>query len=83
MLIVMSKLKKEFSNSLENRIKNLENELEEFKKGITEENLRLKVPYVADVNKQKIGISAKENGRLGVYLNGELKGEILFEQEVI
>lgn len=78
----MSKLKKIFSDETLTRIMNLENDLEEFKKNISEENLRLKIPYTTDRNSQKISFSLSDAGGLCVYVQDELKGEITFNQEV-
>lgn len=78
----MSKLKKIFSDETLTRILNLENDLEEFKKNVSEENLRLKIPYTTDRNSQKISFSLSDAGGLCVYVQDELKGEITFNQEV-
>lgn len=77
----MSKLKKIFSDETLTRIMNLENDLEEFKKNVSEENLRLKIPYTTDRNSQKISFSLSDAGGLCVYVQDELKGEITFNQE--
>ena len=63
------------------RMKKLEDEMEEFKCGITEENLRLKVPYITDNQSNGLGlsVSAEDNKILYVYLKGELIGQITLE----
>lgn len=77
----MSKLEKEFQEDYKNRIKNLENELEEFRNGVREENLRLRIPYVTDNRGDGLGLSLAEDddGKLCVYLKGEIAGYLKLE----
>ncbi len=77
----MSKLKKIFSDETLTRILNLENDMEEFKKNVSEENLRLKTPYTTDKNSDKISFSISSSGGLCVYVQDKLVGEITLNQE--
>ena len=77
----MSKLKKIFSDETLTRILNLENDLEEFKKNVSEENLRLKIPYTTDRNSDKISFSISDSGKLCVYVKDELIGKITLNEE--
>ena len=60
-----------------NRQTNLENELEEFKANVSEENLKLKVPYVTDRSGENIGFELdKTNMILTVYSGDTAVGQI-------
>ena len=73
----MSLLENEFSNDSKKRIYNLENELEEFKANVSEENLKLKVPYVTDRSGENIGFELdKTNMILTVYSGDTAVGQI-------
>ncbi|MDP4117968.1 MAG: hypothetical protein Q8873_02115 [Bacillota bacterium] len=74
----MSKLQEAFSNLLENRILELENELEEFETNVSEENLKLRVPYTTDESGSKIGFAFENSNftTLCVYVNGSKIGSV-------
>lgn len=77
MRINMSLLENEFSDDSKKRIYNLENELEEFKANVSEENLKLKVPYVTDKSGENIGLELDmSNRKLKIYSGDTLIGQI-------
>ncbi len=71
----MSILKDEFSDDAKRRINKLENELEEFKVSVSEDNLKLKVPYATDRKGSGIGFEIDGNV-LSVYVGDEKAGQI-------
>lgn len=81
MQISTSKLEKEFRDESKMRIKKLEDEMEEFKSGITEDNLRLRTPYTTDKSGNGLSFSLPEaeNKIMYVYLGNDLVGKITLE----
>ena len=73
----MSKLKKEFSDETKQRLLKLENELEEFKVCVTEDNLKLKIPYVCDKGMNNLSFKyVSETNVLEVYSRENKIGQI-------
>ena len=77
----MSKLEKEFQDESKSKIKQLENDLEEFKTNVTEENLRLKEPYTTDKNGNGLAFSLPDSKTkiMYVYLGNNLIGQVTLE----
>lgn len=73
----MSTNKNRLPSETELRITKLENELEEFRSGVTEENLKLQTPYVKDSGRCGLAFKKDSEDNLEVYANGVKLGKII------
>ncbi len=79
----MSRKETDIFEDTQGRILKLENTLEEFMVSVSEENLKLKVPYVSDITSSGIslGMDNENSGILKVNVAGREIGKIILSQE--